>query len=349
MKQIFLTFFALFIALGGHAQSSQLLEADEDSTISVVAYFSKGDSLVYDYTHQKERIKDGGDTLTTVDVTTRFLVTVTDSTSEGYKMLLVPQEQVKGNTIYDESAVSFEDLLSMPLGVACRFSTDEMGSIQRIDNWMEIRDSLKANYKRIFDDVYTRHPGLDSVLSRQRMESTFLLRCSSENGVMQIYEPLTMLFNAHGAAFSMKKERLETKNELGYPAQIDIEAFYTVPKEDTDNEGDYAVVAETTTDMTGSDLMDFVGGSVGMIVNDSIAGKLNESLKSDEFTKMKVQGVNHEIYTYFFNGWPKAMVSEKRVRVDGKDGLVESRVLEWVTSHWSVYEEEEDDSQKQGM
>ena len=347
MKRILFTVLMFVVALTGYAQE-RLLEAEEDSTISVIAYFSTGDSLVYDYWHVKKRIKEA-DTITTVDATTRFLVTVTDSTSEGYKMLLVPQSIEKGETVYSEGATQMEDLLTIPLGVNCRFSTDELGVIQHIDNWMEIRDSLKTNYKKIFDEVYTHNPGLDSILPRQRMENTFLLRCSSESGILQIYAPLQMLFNVHGGAFSMKKDHVETTNELGYPTHIDIEAFYTVPKEDTDNEGDYAIVAETTTDMKGNDLMDIVGGTVGMVLNDSVAGKLNESLKSEEFAKMEVQGLNHELYTFFYNGWPKMMVSEKKVRVDGKDGLIEAAGLEWVSLHWNEYADEEDDGEKQDI
>lgn len=347
MKKIVFSVCIFFVFLTGYAQE-RLLEAEEDTTISVIAYFCTGDTLVYDYVHQKERIKDG-DTITTVDTSIRFLVTVTDSTSEGYKMLLVPQSLEKGNAFYGQEALSLDDLTTMPLGVTCRFSTDEMGAIQHIDNWMEIRDSLTVNYKKIFDEVYVQNPQLDSIIPRQRMESLFLLRCYSESGIMQIYDPLKMLFNIHGAAFSMTKDHVETTNELGYPTHIDIDAFYTVPKEDTDNDGDYAVVAETTTDMKGDDLMGIVGGTVGMLVNDSVAGKLNESLKSEEFAKMEVQGLNHELYTFFYNGWPKMMVTEKRVRVDGQDGLIERRSLEWVSSHWSVYEEEEDESEKQNM
>lgn len=348
MNKIVFSVCLFLFSLAGFAQGSTLVEAEEDSTISVIAYFCKNDSLVYDYWHVKNRIKEA-DTVTTVNVTTRFLVTVTDSTSEGYKMVLVPQSIEKGETTHSDEALKMEDLLTMPLGVNCRFSTDELGVIQHIDNWMEIRDSLKTNYKKIFDEVYAQNAGLDSILPRQRMESTFLLRCSSESGILQIYAPLVMLFNVHGGSFAMKKDHLETKNELGYPTHIDIEAFYTVPKEDTDNEGDYAIVAETTTDMKGDDLMDMVGGAVGMMVNDSIAGKLNETLKSDEFAKMEVQGLNHELYTFFYNGWPKMMVSEKKVGIDGKDALIEAAGLEWVSLHWNEYAEEEDDGEKQDI
>ena len=82
-------------SLAGFAQGSTLVEAEEDSTISVIAYFCKNDSLVYDYWHVKNRIKEA-DTVTTVNVTTRFLVTVTDSTREGDEMVLVPKKHRKG-------------------------------------------------------------------------------------------------------------------------------------------------------------------------------------------------------------------------------------------------------------
>ena len=157
------------------------------------------------------------------------------------------------------------------------------------------------------------------------------------------------MFNLHGAAYSMKKNRVETKDELGYPAYIDIEAYYTVPEDDTDNEGDYAIVAETTTDMKGDDLMDIVGAAVGSLVNDSVVGQLNESLKSDDFAKMQVKGLNHELYTYFYNGWPKVLVNEKRVGIDGKDALIDKHVMVWVSLHWNEYVDEEDDGEKQDI
>ena len=348
MKRLFLALCVLTVVLAAHAQGNALIETDEDSTLAVIGYFCKNDSLVYDYTYQKQRIKDA-DTTTTVDVTTRFLIVVTDSTSEGYKMVFVPQSQEKGKTIYEDGSLTLSDLLTVPMDLTCRFSTDEMGAIQHIDNWMEIRDSLKNNYKKIFDDVYSQHPQLDSILPRQRMESVFLLRCSSESNILQLYEPLKMLLNVHGGEFMLGKDSVETTNELGYPTHIDIEAFYTVPKEETDNDGDYAVVAETTTDMKGADLMTIVGGAMGMLANDSLVGKMNEMIGSDEFTKMKILGVNRELYTFFYNGWPKLMISEKKVNIDGKDALIEERYLEWVSLHWTVVEDTEDDSEKQNM
>ena len=78
----------LFAVLTVNAQSTTL-EQEADTTINVVGYFCKNDTMTFRNHQLKQKIIDN-DTTLTYDIAEEFMIVVTDSTNKGYRMEIHP-------------------------------------------------------------------------------------------------------------------------------------------------------------------------------------------------------------------------------------------------------------------
>ena len=93
MKRFLLSFiFNLFLAglaMTAWSQNLMLGQEEPEDEIAVVGYFCKNDTMTYRQTHNKYKIQ-GNDTTVSESYVEEFMIVVTDSTSDGYKMKYIP-------------------------------------------------------------------------------------------------------------------------------------------------------------------------------------------------------------------------------------------------------------------
>lgn len=336
MKKIFTFVLLAILSMTAHAQMKTLQNNEnEDSTIAVIGYFSKNDTMEYQRVQGKMKIVDN-DTTQRGEITEKFMVVVTDSTANGYKMEIIPLScEIKD--IDNDYQMRMASLLWNNIkGLRCRFTTDELGSVQHIENWREIRDVLKKSYVTVFDSLYASLPALDSVMPRKQLESLTLLGCSTEDGIKEQYDELDMLFGLHGSEVTMEPVETDDISEAGYPTHSRVESFYPAPKDEYDIEGDYVVNARTDTKLSGDDVKDLLSTTLGVLltgeVSDSVSKYTNEALTN---TKEGMTTTNYEQYCYFFNGWPKLMQKIVEINVAGLVRRIEYDSIEWTRRHWN--------------
>ena len=153
------------VAMASWSQNLMLNQEEPEDVIEVVGYFFKNDTITYRQTHNKYKIQEN-DTTVSESYVEEFMIVVTDSTSDGYKMKYVPLSF----TLLDADTVS--DLMTNAMSrlmqsVVCEFTTDEFGSIKSITNWRKIRDQLKKGVKVTCDTLYATIPDLDSIMPRK--------------------------------------------------------------------------------------------------------------------------------------------------------------------------------------
>ena len=335
MKKIFTFVLLTILSMTAHAQMKTLQNNEnEDSTIAIVGYFSKNDTMEYQRVQGKMKIVDN-DTTQRGEITEKFMVVVTDSTANGYKMEIIPLScEIKD--IDNDYQMRMASLLWNNIkGLRCRFTTDELGSVQHIENWREIRDVLKKSYVTVFDSLYASLPALDSVMPRKQLESLTLLGCSTEDGIKEQYDELDMLLGLHGSEVTMEPVETDDISEAGYPTHTRIESFYPAPKDEYDIEGDYVVNARTDTKLSGDDVKDLLSTTLGVFltgeVSDSVSKYTNEALTDK---KEGMTTTNYEQYCYFFNGWPKLMQKIVEINVAGLVRRIEYDSIEWTRRHW---------------
>ena len=189
------------LAMTAAAQVYNLAESETDEdAINIISYFDKGDTMTYNYSHEKIKIREG-DTTRESSFSLEFRIAVIDSTSQGYRMEVTPLSYEFTEEDSTSSAITRLGW-SILKDVRCIFSTNEVGEIQHIENWREISKQLKAILKQSIDKAFNDTPELDSVMSRKQLERMLSIKYSSEEGIRDAYEELDMLFAYHGIAFT---------------------------------------------------------------------------------------------------------------------------------------------------
>ena len=174
MKQSLLSFMMTMslasVAMAAWSQILVLEPEEADDAIAVVGYFCKNDTMTYRQTHNKYKIQ-GSDTTVSESYEEEFMIVVTDSTSDGYKMKYVPLSF----TLHDADTVTSlmtNAMSQLMQSVVCEFTTDELGLLKSITNWREIRDQLKKGVKVTCDTLYATIPDMDSIMPESRWKTS---------------------------------------------------------------------------------------------------------------------------------------------------------------------------------
>ena len=354
MKQFLLSFMMIMcmasVAMSAWSQNLMLNQEEPEDVIAVVGYFCKNDTMTYARTTSKYKIVEG-DTTTTNYFQEEFMIVVTDSTSKGYKMKLIPLNvRFKEAGDEDEEDNFMMKALSQTLGkIVCEFTTDELGQVQRIDNWRTIRDEVKKGIKLMCDTLYATKLGMDSIMPRRQLENLLQLRFSTEEGVRESYEELDELFGLHGSTFDIGDLEKDTDDD-GYPTHIRARIGYTtIEDEENDFEGDYAISTQSTATMPVEDLMDIGFSAVSLMLSDMVNDSLDvvRDQVLDSLKTAMPQGVEikeNAYFGYFFNGWPKEHYYEKIIDL-GAGKNVESTSMEWISRHWNIYIRDDESTQ----
>lgn len=131
----------------------------EDSTAQSIIYWSKGEKQSYKISHQKIKLKDIDTTsneLMTYDVD----ITVVDSTEKSYTI-----EWSYSNYQNNTSNELLKKFASFPENMKVLIQTNELGTIEGVQNWKEIRDYIKKSMTELekeFKDV----PNIDKMFKQ---------------------------------------------------------------------------------------------------------------------------------------------------------------------------------------
>ena len=327
-KKLITLLLAMLACMTAWSQNLMLSQEEPEDEIAVVGYFCKNDTMTYRQTHNKYKIQ-GNDTTVSESYVEEFMIVVTDSTSDGYKMKYIPLSF----TLHDADTVTSlmtNAMSQLMQSVVCEFTTDEMG-----------RDQLKKGVKVTCDTLYTTIPDLDSIMPRKSLENILLLQFSTEEGVRDSYEELDDLFGLHGSTFKIVDKEEDTE-ENGYPQHTSTRIGYTaIEDEENDFDGDYALSTLSTTTIPIEDLMDVGFGVLSLIMSDMANDSL-EAVRDQIVDSLKIAKPNgaelieKEYYSFFVNGWPKEYYSEEKVDL-GFVQNIETRYIEWISRNWHIY------------
>lgn len=298
--------------------------------------------MTYRHVQGKEKIVDK-DTTIMNEITEEFMIVVTDSMADGYKMELIPLScKVEGGE-NDQQTLLASLLWQDIKDLRCRFTTDEYGTVQHIENWREIRDVLKKSYVNVLDSLYASLPQMDSIMPRKQLESLLLLGCSTEDGIKEQYSELEQLFGYHGMEFTMEPVESDYVSEKGYPAHTKLESFYSAKNDEYDFDGDYVVASNTVTRLSDKDTKDLLSSTMSVLFTGELRDSVNKY--TVEALKEGMTVTEHKQYCYYYNGWPKLLQSVMEINVGNMAKRIEYNMIEWTSRRWGVYnfpdEEEE--------
>ena len=337
----------LTVALSAMTMKGQITvqQESQDSTLNVVAFFCKNDTVDYRYEHIKAKIT-GNDTVVSQHFVSDIRLVVRDSTSEGYEIESIPMGAVMD---FGEDTLMTKIMQTMyeKMGdMRTVFTVDEYGELQHIKNWKEIKDFSRTMVKYVCDSLYSAMPTLNEVMPRARLEMIFTMPFLNEKTYMKEDDELQLLFGNFGNAFTIGRREIDTQDETGYPAHMEYEVDYGLSSDDGGYEGDYFISSLTTTTIPKEDIKSYANSVVGLFLSDKIVDNVAQEIEKMEVGDAEVKVA--ENYVYFFNGWPCEMTYYKTANVMNVKNI-EVKNITWTSRAWHIFDFSDDDDTGVGM
>lgn len=338
---IFILTALAFCVTGKGMSKANEAKDNADSTINVIAYFCKNDTMKYQRTQRKFVIQGNDTVKNELKLNEEFMIIVRDSTPNGYKMEFIPLKEEFDSTQNEEFDSNIINSLSNKFkNQRAIFTTDEYGVVKGIDNWKEIRDRLKDCIKTLMDSLYSKDLSIDSFMPRSRFEPLLLLTYSTEEGIMKAYDELSMLFSLHGSSFNIgrtvvdetEKDSCVTTVLVGYE-----------PYDEYSFEDDYNVRGVSVQKFSVDETLNMMGGVLSLLLEDKLADKTNKIMKDSLKTGATVTTL--EDFFIFYNGWPCMMRTQKIIEFGGRKEI-RSDETEWTYRSWRQYGTKEDELQQ---
>lgn len=315
-----------------------------DSMINVIAYFCKNDTMKYRRTKSKFTTA-GNDTIKKgLKLQEEFMIIVRDSTSNGYKMELIPLKEEIDSTSNNYPGNNYINSLGQKFkNQNIIFTTDEYGMVKGIDNWKEVRDKMKENVKTIMDSIYSTNNQMDSVMPRSRFEPLVLLTYSTESGIMKAYDELSLLFSLHGQSFNIGRTDV---NNLEKDSSMTTVFVGYEPYDEYGFEDDYNIRGISVQKFSIDETLGLINGVSAILLEDKIADKLNKVMKDS--IKEGCTATNLEEFFIFYNGWPCMMRTQKIIEF-GRRKDIQSDEIEWTYRSWRQYATKEEELQNTSL
>ena len=333
MKKLILSLLFGILALPSVAQLMTAQQENKDSTINVIAFFCKNDTLSYQFQELKAKVKDN-DTIVEHQILSTFQLIVRDSTATSYEIECIPLE-TKVNFGKDTLMTNIMQSLLEAMGdINTIITTDEYGRIEHIKNWKEIKDFSRKVTKSFFDSLYSNLPQLNEAIPQARFESQMNLQFANEKAYIENSDDLKLLFSLHGNSFVIGKNESDDTDANGWPEHSTFVCGYGKSSEEYGFEDDYFISGRTVTTIPKEDVKEAIGNYINLTLSDEYAGKVNDEIEKQEFGDAIVTDV--EQYSYFYNGWPSEMEHLKQTEIMGTK-IMEYKSATWTSRVWGIF------------
>lgn len=313
----------LCIAMRGETASAPDAIAPQDSTINVIAWFNKHDTVTYRVDQCSWKL-NATDTVLTASYSIIARVNVVDSMANGYKMdytfLDFQTDPLSDSaSAMDRLQNQITDRLSKKIvGKTVHFETDECGRITKYNNLGEIKKQAKSLFKEALNE-FSKFPEIKGLKEMGVDLKDYAKNVDTDKLVDGYLEELNMLFVYHGLSMQLGEN---TEHEEATDSQYENTTYSSVSIDPDD--GSYSIMQDVTSILPRNELKEMVGGFVESLSNDSITHSFNE-----DFDTQVIEDCTYEDYLkidYLVNGWPYSIVREKASMI-GNRGKVKQTVI----------------------
>lgn len=320
---LFLLVMAISMAVYGETPSTPETTVPQDSTIDIIAWFNKHDTVTYRVNEYSWKL-NGTDTVLTATYSMIARINVVDSTAKGYKMdytfLDFPTDTLPDSaSVTDRFQNQITDKLARKIvGTTVHFETDEYGRITKYNNLGQIKKQARSLFKEALNE-FSKFPEIQELKKMGFDIKDYAKNVDTDKLVDGYLEELNMLFLYHGLSMQPGEN---TEHEDATDTQYE-NTTYTSATVDADD-GSYSIVQDVTSILPRNELKEMVGGIVESFSNDSITDSFNEN-----FDAQVNEDCTYEDYLkidYLINGWPYSVVRQKATMI-GNRGKVKQTVI----------------------
>lgn len=311
------------MAMHGETPSTPETTPSQDSTINVIAWFNKHDTVTYRVNEYSWKL-NGTDTILTASYSMIARINVVDSTAKGYKMDYTFLDFPTGTLPDSASAIDrfqhqiTDKLARKIVGTTVHFETDEYGKITKYNNLDQIRKQAKSLFKEALNE-YSKMPEIQELKEIGFDLKDHAKNVNTDKLVDGYLEELNMLFMYHGLSLQSGET---TEHEDATDIQYESTTYLSATIDDDD--GSYSIVQDITSILPRNELKAIIGGIVELFSNDSITDSFNENFD----TQVNID-CTYEDYLktgYLVNGWPYFVVRQKATMI-GNRGKVKQTVI----------------------
>ncbi len=320
---LFMLIMIISMAVYGETPSAPETTTPQDSTINIIAWFNKHDTITYRVNEFSWKLT-GTDTVLTASYSMIARINVVDSTANGYKIdytfLDFPTDTLPDSaSVIDKFQNQITDKLARKIvGTTVHFETDEYGRITKYKNLGQIKKQAKSLFKEALNE-FSKIPEIQGLKEMGFNIKDYAKNVDTDKLVDSYLEELNMLFMYHGLSMQPGEN---TEHEDATDTQYE-NTTYTSAAVDADD-GSYSIVQDVTSILPRNELKEIVGDIVESFSNDSITDSFNEN-----FDTQVDADCTYEDYLkidYLVNGWPYSVVRQKATMI-GNRGKVKQTVI----------------------
>lgn len=312
------------MSVRGETQSQHDSIGLQDSTIDVIAWFSKHDTVTYWVSNSSWNISES-DTTRTASVSMMVRINVVDSTPKGYKMdytfLEFPIDTLSDST---SSLARFQNqitarLMNKIVGTTVHFETDEYGHITKYNNLGQIKKQAKSLFKEAMKE-FAQLPEIQGLKDMGLDLKGYLKKVDTDELVDGYLEELNLLFLFHGRSMSIGEF---TEHEDATESSFENTTYSSVYV-DADDDA-YHILYDVTNILPQNELKALVGGIIESFSNDSITESFNDNFDA----QVKADGTYEDYLKadFLVNGWPYAVVRQKATMIGNHGKIKQTTIL----------------------
>ncbi len=298
-------------------------EEESDSTLAVIAWFDKRDTVTY-WIDEGSWNVNGVDTVKSSGVSTKLMLTVTDSTRRGYRMeykFLDFRCDTVSEPVLDNFQRNVVNLLSDRLkGVTIRFRTDEFGQISKYENLKEIKKLSKGLYRSVIDEMMAL-PVIDSLKSAGMNPEAFFGDVFDDGALVEGFtEELELMFSNHGNMFTIgdfhnhsdaTEDEYETDTELHIG--LDPETM------------EYEISSQVSSLIPPVDIKELLSSVYDIFAGESKMPDFDAEYDSQVTEDAHIE--NYSYWGYFADGWPQECVSQTVIKIMGRQKIKQKHIV----------------------
>lgn len=311
-------------AMAANAANSAATEAEaaQDSTVDVIGWYSKNDTLDYWIVQSVWRF-DGDDTTAANSMMEKVRIVVTDSTSEGYKMdytiLDILCDSVNGQPYMEFLKNLTDSVAKRIVGTTVSFETDEFGSLTKVNNV----EQLEAIIDAIGEDTKAellKLPEIQELVKEGFDLDSLANEFDEQTSVDRFLSELKLIFQGMGYSFK-PGQRFYHEEASDSAYENDTHIYVEANPED----GNYIVATQVVNVIPRDDMKLILNGLVSVLGSEEISEKVEKGLEDQMLEPCFVtEYVAHE---RFSDGWPYKIVKqiESKAGIQGK--ITQTRIL----------------------
>lgn len=295
---------------------------DNDSILPIIAWFSKHDTMTYWISEGNWKF-NGTDTVKTLGVYTKVMITVTDSTKKGYKMeykfLTFSMDTDTESEEQDFMQTTIHQLQKEVAGTTIKFRTDETGKIIKYDNLKEVEKQAK----HVFDKIIQESSFIDNLASVNINADELFKSIDARELVKSYTEELEILFQFHGYQFPLK-ETIKHNEATDTQYKSDTYMSTTIDPENYE----YNLIVNTKNYIPKQDVKQLLGVVIDTFTDNKEATALKEKMNAGVNEQITEDAVYNDYLhmKYFPDGWPKKVISQKSTFIGNKGKLIQKYI-----------------------